>query len=118
MKFKTGGIRDIKNKLEWSLVDFKALESMVQVLEFGAKKYTPFNWKKGLPYTGTINSMLRHIYAFLHGEDIDPESGIAHTGHIMCNAMFLSHYFEQMKNMDDRFINNNNEKKENKKTYK
>jgi len=116
MKYKTGGVRDTKNKLEWSLVDFKALESMVHVLEFGATKYEPYNWKKGLPYTGTINSMLRHIYAFLHGEDIDQESGIPHTGHILCNAMFLSHYFEQMKSMDDRFIDN--EKKENKKIDK
>jgi len=100
---KTGANRYNDTKDKWSLVDFKALRSMVKVLEYGVGKYDAHNWKKGLPYTDTMESMLRHIYAFLDGEDIDPESGLPHTGHIMCNAMFLSYYYEYMKNMDDRY---------------
>jgi len=89
-------------KLQWSMVDFKALEDMVRVLEFGAKKYSRDNWKKGLKTTEVVDSLLRHIYAYLNGEDIDPESGINHTGHIMCNAMFLSHMHLFRKDMDTR----------------
>ena len=91
-KNKTNATRYNKNKLKWSLVNFKALESMVKVLEFGTIKYEPHNWEKGFSYTNTIESMLRHVYSFLQGEDIDPESNLPHTGHIMCNAIFISFY--------------------------
>ena len=113
MKSKTGGLRYNEDKLQWGLVDFDALESMVRVLEHGAQKYDAWNWKKGLPYVSVTESMLRHIYAFLRGEDIDPESGLPHTGHIMCNAMFLDYYTQHCKDMDDRFID---EKKKESKT--
>lgn len=89
-------------KPQWSMVDFKSLDDMVRVLEFGAKKYSRDNWKKGLKTTEIVDSMLRHIYAYLNGEDVDPESGINHTGHIMCNAMFLSHMHMFRKDMDTR----------------
>jgi len=89
-------------KLQWSLVDFQALEPMVLVLEFGAKKYDAHNWKKGLPVTKIAESMMRHLFALLAGEDKDPESGIEHTGHILCNAMFLSRMMTEKK-WDDRF---------------
>ena len=110
MQSKTGALRYNETKPKWGLVDFDALISMVRVLEYGEKKYNAHNWKKGLPYTSTIESMLRHIYAFLKGEDIDPESGLPHTGHIMCNAMFLDYYSQYCEDMDDRFID---EKKKN-----
>lgn len=94
--------RDNKGKPQWSLVDFKSLEPMVKVLEFGADRYGKFNWQKGLPYTETAESLLRHVFAFLDGEDKDKDSGIEHIGHIMCNAMFLSHMYMFRKDMDNR----------------
>ena len=75
---------------------------MVRVLMFGAEKYDDHNWKKGLKYTEVCESMMRHIYAFLEGEDNDPESKLAHVGHILCNAMFLSFMFLFRKDFDDR----------------
>lgn len=83
-------------KLRWSLVDFDALEDMVKVLEFGSKKYTDYNWKKGLKTPEIFESIIRHLFAYIRGEDIDPESGLPHTGHILCNAMFLS-YMQRFK---------------------
>lgn len=106
------GDRYNKGKAEWGLVDWDALEPMVRVLEFGAKKYAKYNWKKGMHYVSTTESMLRHIHSFLDGEDIDPESGLPHIGHILCNAMFLSYYYQYMKDFDDRFIDENKENKE------
>ena len=94
-------IRHNKGKLQWSLVDFEALEDLVRVLEFGAEKYKRDNWKKGLPVREICESMLRHTFAFLRGEDIDNENGLPHTGHILCNAMFLSHMAKR-KEFDDR----------------
>lgn len=78
-------------KLQWSLVHFKSLEPMVQVLEFGARKYAPHNWKKGLGLKKVMESMMRHVAAIMDGEVNDPETGLPHIGHIMCNAMFWSY---------------------------
>lgn len=89
-------------KPQWTMVDFDALEPMVRVLDYGARKYSPHNWKKGLPYTQVVDSLMRHIIAFVGGEDIDQESGLPHVGHISCNAMFLSHMAMFRPDMDDR----------------
>lgn len=85
------GLRDNKNKRKWSLVHFESLEPMVEVLEFGAKKYAPKNWMKGFPLDEILDSMQRHVAALIDGEEIDPESGLPHMGHIQCNAMFYNY---------------------------
>lgn len=95
-------LRYNKGKTKWSLVDFKSLESMVDVLDYGCTKYSRNNWKKGMPITEVSESLLRHMFAFLSGEDKDPESGIDHLGHVMCNAMFLSYIMREEKHFDDR----------------
>ena len=84
-------LRYNKGKLKWSLVDFKSMEPMVQALEFGAKKYSPNNWKKGMQTEEIFDSLLRHIFALMDGEEKDKESGLSHVGHIQCNAMFLAY---------------------------
>ena len=99
---KTQAIRHNNGKLRWSLVDFESLEDMVKVLEFGANKYSDHNWKKGLPTTQVCESLMRHLFAYLSGEDIDPESGLSHVGHIQCNAMFLSYMQKNKIEFDDR----------------
>lgn len=101
------GLRYNKDKSKWSLADYDALKPMIDVLEFGAKKYSPNNWKGGLSVTDTIESLLRHTYALLKGEDNDSESNLPHTGHILCNAMFLSYMLQFKKEKDDRFIDKN-----------
>jgi hypothetical protein len=103
------GLRYNEGKLKWSLVDFDAFEDMVRVLEFGAKKYSSHNWKKGLSVTEILESNQRHINGLLRGEYLDPESGLPHHGHIQCNAMFLGYMFKFMPQMDDRFIDKNKE---------
>jgi len=50
------GLRFNTGKLKWSLVSWKALGSMVQVLMYGAHKYSTFELKKtadGVPVTIT-----------------------------------------------------------------
>ena len=85
--------RHNEGKLQWSLVDFDALAPMVQVLEFGAEKYSANNWKKGLPIEKICESLARHLFAVMTKKEYyDPESGLPHVGHILCNAMFLSHF--------------------------
>ena len=88
-------LRYNEGKVQWSLVDYKSLEPMVRVLEYGCRKYSKNNWKKGMPASQIIESMLRHTYKLLEGELVDPESGIEHVGHIQCNAMFLAYVLRE-----------------------
>ena len=104
---KGQGDRLNQGKLRWSLVSFKALEPLVEVLMFGANKYSDWNWYKGLKYTETCDSLQRHLNSFLQGQDNDEESKLSHVGHIMCNAMFLSYMFMFRKDLDDRHKDEN-----------
>ena len=91
----TTGLRFNEGKPRWSLVNFKSMEPMIRVLEYGADKYSDHNWQKGLNKIEILECMQRHLAALIDGEINDPESGRQHIGHIMCNAMFYS-YFENV----------------------
>lgn len=95
------GLRFNGGKPKWSLVPQSALIPMVQVLEFGAEKYAPFNWMKGLSVSEICESLKRHLDKFMEGELLDSESGLSHIGHIQCNALFLSWMMEHRPDMND-----------------
>lgn len=83
-------------KLRWALVYWPALNELVKVLEEGAMKYAPDNWKKGLNREEILESIQRHLVALFDGEEYDPDfkGRTHHIGHIMCNCMFyLYHYW-------------------------
>lgn len=69
----------------------EALPSYMRVAEFGAKKYAPWNWSKGLPLVQLLSSLMRHSFALMRGKDIDPDSGLHHADHILWNAVAISH---------------------------
>lgn len=79
-----------------------ALAGLAEVLEFGAAKYDRGNWRRGLPHADICDSMLRHLAAYLSGEDNDPESGKPHVDHIFCNAMFLAEGYRTNPHLDNR----------------
>lgn len=97
------GIRENEGKPRWSLVPQSSLLPMVRVLEFGADKYTPNNWQKGLTINEICESLKRHLDSFMEGEDNDKESKISHIGHIQANALFLSWMMENRPDLDNRF---------------
>lgn len=97
--------RHNENKPRYTLVSQEALAGLIDVLEYGARKYSPDNWHKGLSYKSVVDCMMRHINAMLRGEMEDPESGLLHIDHVQSNAMFLSHYMHSLKyeGFDDLF---------------
>ena len=101
------GLRFNVGKLKWSLIDFDSLKDMVRVLEMGAEKYDAHNWRKGLKTTEVCESLMRHLFAYIQGEDDDQESKLPHVAHIMCNAMFLSYMSKYKPKFDDRFLDKN-----------
>lgn len=93
-------------KVDWSQVPFEALEGMVRVLEFGAKKYSKGNWASGggFQHSRVFNSLIRHFVSYQSGEDNDKESGLPHIDHMMCNCMFMAFYkkYPEIFDKDDR----------------
>lgn len=83
MKFDT-------QKAKFDLIDPFFHEDLAYVLTFGAVKYGPNNWQQVEDAVSRyIAALERHANAFKQGEITDPESGLPHTAHIACNAMFL-----------------------------
>jgi hypothetical protein len=107
-KKSTTAIRYDSGKADWSLMPWEAVEEINKVLEFGAKKYAKHNWQQGegFSYTRVLNSLLRHVFSYMRGEDLDPESGLSHMAHAGCNVLFILYYIKnksRYKN-DDRYV--------------
>lgn len=80
----------------------EALEAAARVWEFGAKKYARDDWKGGMPHTEIADCALRHLHAWLDGEDLDPESGLHHVWHVLCNVAMLVWMVAKRPDLDDR----------------
>jgi len=114
-------LRYNSGKPKWSLIDFESLLPLVEVLEYGAHKYSIYeddkgnqirgseipiedinkyklissgkdNWKKGLDSNETLESLARHLFKLINKEEFDKESKLSHVGHIMANIMFYQYH--------------------------
>jgi hypothetical protein len=91
------GLRYNKGKLRWSLMHYGSMKPMIEVLMYGAAKYTTatasgdHNWKKGLEPVEILDCLQRHLAALMDGELIDKESGLPHIG-LQANALFYSYF--------------------------
>jgi hypothetical protein len=88
-------------ELRWAGLSLLELEA--RVFGYGAKKYAPFNWTKGMPWSVPVACIIRHLMAIERGEENDPESGLPHVGHIACNLRMLMHYVDHYPEGDDLF---------------
>src|SRR5690242_1730956 len=84
------GTKYDQGKLPLDLLDPLALEGLAEVLKFGASKYAAHNWRGGISWSRLLAALLRHTFAILRGERIDPESGLPHIDHVGCCCMFAS----------------------------
>lgn len=68
-----------------------AVQGVLKVLEFGAKKYDVNNWQKVEEGEQRyLDALARHLLAIFAGEKIDPESGLPHIDHLNCCGLFIS----------------------------
>lgn len=86
----TEGVKYDGSKPRWSLIPEGVMEEVLQVLEYGAKKYAPDNWKH-VPDATTryYDAAMRHMDAWWQGESYDGETNRSHLAHAMCCLMFL-----------------------------
>lgn len=73
-----------------------------EVLAYGAVKYGERNWEAGLDWSRCYGALLRHLFAWWGGEDLDPETGKSHLDHAHCCLLFLSEYRTTHPERDDR----------------
>lgn len=87
----TTGAKREKLGVRYDLFPIEGIEAYSEIAEFGAVKYEPWNWAKGLPRMQIAASLIRHLWAYMRGENNDPESGLPHTSHIVWNAVALAY---------------------------
>jgi hypothetical protein len=93
-----------KETLEGGWFPGRALASTAAVLTFGAKKYKPGNWAKGMPWSVCFTCTMSHLLKAFQGEEKDEESGLPHLAHAMCNMLFLLAYRDHYPEGDDRMV--------------
>jgi hypothetical protein len=106
---KEKGTKNDSNKAPIHMIPEDAILGMAEAFAYGAKKYDRFNYRKGLEITRLTDSLMRHTLAFLKGEDIDPESGLHHTKHILANAAMIEYTRIYRPECDDRYKEGKNE---------
>ena len=83
------GIKYDSAKPKMNLLPPKAVMEVAKVLTFGAEKYDAENWRKleDLQNRYTAGA-LRHIFAHMDGEKLDPETNLSHLAHALCCLLF------------------------------
>jgi hypothetical protein len=88
------GIKYDDSKPDYSLIPPRALNDLVKVLTFGAKKYDRDNWKKVKNAEQRyFAAAQRHLWAVARGETHDMESGEHHYAHALCCLLYLLEFY-------------------------
>lgn len=95
-------IKNDQDKYDPTMLSIELIELVSRVRMFGSKKYSRNNWKGGFKYTRSLAAALRHIFAYLNGEDLDPESGLSHLGHAIASLEHCVYSSIHHKHLDDR----------------
>ena len=86
-----------------SVIPTAALVQMGRAMENGAEKYGPFNWRQHAVKSSIyIDACLRHIMAWVDGEEDAADSGVHHLGHAMAGLAIVLDAMEADKLIDER----------------
>lgn len=86
----TEGRKYDAGKLDYTLLPWDAVEDIIRVLDFGARKYARDNWKYVKDADNRyLAAAFRHMVAHARGEIHDPETGLPHLAHAGCCVLFL-----------------------------
>ena len=97
------GVKHDTGKPEMALIPSNVLREVGIVFTKGAEKYSPDNWRDGMRHRRMASAALRHIGAYLDGEDLDEEWGLHHLAHATCCIMMLYGMILDGTGTDDRY---------------
>lgn len=93
--------KDCKTPMECLITSVLASEA--RVLAHGADKYGVRNWRLDEILASTYEgAMMRHLIAWMQGEDTDPDSGEPHLSHLRACAGVVMDADMHGKMVDDR----------------
>lgn len=87
-------------KVDYELIPAEVLESLADVLTYGANKYSADNWK-GLDESRIRSSFWRHFQDVRQGKLVDKDSGKRSAALLLANAVFLC-YFDIKKASEEQ----------------
>ena len=103
-EFGTGSVRDTEaDKLDYTLLPFRALSRFVALLTRGAAKYGRHNWTKGQSMARAERSLFRHLIAYQAGQHDED-----HMAAVVFNACVILDHEERIaagelpERLDDR----------------
>jgi hypothetical protein len=110
---QTEGHKDDSGKSRLDLIAPEMMFALGSVLGFGAIKYAPHNWAKGMAWSRPFGAMMRHMWAWWGGKqktnfnfllgNLDTETTFSHLWHAACCLMFLIAYEARGSGTDDRY---------------
>ncbi|MBT8169865.1 dATP/dGTP diphosphohydrolase domain-containing protein [Falsiruegeria litorea] len=90
-------------KVPFQALPFAVLAELAVAHGEGALKYGRHNWRSGEVVASTYYAAaLRHLFAWIEGEDIDPDSGLSHLTKAMASLGVLRDAQIQGRAIDDR----------------
>jgi hypothetical protein len=91
------------DKPRYDLLPPVALEQLARVYMYGVAKYgVEHGWRGGFHWCRIYNATIRHLQAWLQGEEQDSESGLPHTMHAAWNCFTLYELGRTGAGKDDR----------------
>lgn len=91
-------------KINTALVPYEFICAAAVGLNYGAEKYAPNNYMKGLPITELCMSVERHNRAIMAGERVDADSGLQHCDLLASSCAMLVHTLLNGTGLDDRCL--------------
>lgn len=71
--FTTGAVRSKDaDATRYDLISPIGLEEVARTCAEGARKYSDYNWERGMPVHDLLNHAIRHIYKYLSGDRSEP----------------------------------------------
>lgn len=94
----TEGVKFDQGKHDWSLIPFEIMGKVVEIFQYGLKKYSKNNWQKIQdPRDRYFSALMRHLVSWQSGEERDGESGLEHLAHACTNIIILMWHEENQK---------------------
>lgn len=93
-------IREPNNsKGRFDLLDFELLFRTAIHLQKGAEKYSPHNWRGGIPISRCADSAMRHLSQYINGQKDED-----HLAACVCNIMFIMNYEKYKPELQDLYM--------------